>query len=237
MFKKSKLSIMFISAATCIMMFAGVASAHVTVKPTASTPGAWETYTIKIPVERDIPTTKVTLKIPSEVEFKQYQPVPDWKISTTKDTSGKVSTITWEATGNGISTGEFQAFNFVAQNPEADASLAWDAYQYYKDGKIVEWTGEKGSESPHSMTLVTAASATEGAANNSESHNDDHGATTPSTPVTDEHKHSDTSESSTATTATPNSSSGIGTVTIIISLAALIFSIAALFVALNKKKD
>lgn len=227
---------MFISAATCIMMFAGVASAHVTVKPTASTPGAWETYTIKIPVERDIPTTKVTLKIPSEVDFKQYQPVPDWKISTAKDTSGKVSSITWTATGNGIATGEFQAFNFVAQNPEADTSLAWDAYQYYKDGKIVEWTGDEGSESPHSITLVTAASASEEAADNSGKHDDDHSTTTPVTPVTpatDDHKHSDTSESSNTT----NSYSGMGVATMIISLAALIFSIAALFVALNKKKD
>ena len=237
MFKRSKLSIMFISVATCIMMFAGVASAHVTVKPTASTPGAWETYTIKIPVERDIPTTKVTLKIPTGVDFKQYQPVPDWQISTAKDTSGKVSSITWTATGNGISTGEFQAFNFVVQNPEADASLAWDAYQYYKDGNIVEWTGDEGSESPHSITVVAAASASEGATNNnnSESHDDTHGTTTPTVPVSDDHEHSDMSDSSNMDMT--NSTSGMGIATLILSLAALIFSIAALFVALNKKKE
>ncbi|OAB45633.1 YcnI family protein [Paenibacillus antarcticus] len=236
MFKRSKLSVMFISVATCIMMFAGVASAHVTVKPTASTPGAWETYTIKIPVERDIPTTKVTLKIPTGVDFKQYQPVPDWQTSTTKDTSGKVSSITWTATGNGIATGEFQTFNFVVQNPEADASLAWDAYQYYKDGNIVEWTGDEGSESPHSITVIAAASASEEPSNNSnEGHDETSGTTTPTVPVADDHDHSDMPDSSNTNTTT--STSGVGIATTIFSLAALAFSIAALFVALNKRKD
>ncbi|MBS4174938.1 DUF1775 domain-containing protein [Bacillus sp. FJAT-49736] len=142
-----------------LFLFAGIASAHVTVKPNVSAPGAWETYTIKIPVEKEVPTTKVTLKIPNGVEFEQYQPTPDWKVTTKKDSSGKVTIITWEATGEGIQPGQFQQFNFVAKNPDKEGTAAWDAFQYYKDGSIVEWTGDEKSDTPHSITNITTSNA------------------------------------------------------------------------------
>ena len=71
-------------------------------KPATSDIGSWETYTIKVPVEKNIATTKVTLKIPSGVEFQQYEPVPGWKVEEQKDNAGKVKTVVWEATGEGI---------------------------------------------------------------------------------------------------------------------------------------
>jgi uncharacterized protein YcnI len=152
-----KLSKIALPTIAGFFLFAGLASAHVTVKPNVSAPGAWETYTIKIPVEKEIPTTKVTLKIPDGLEFQQYQPVPDWKVTTKKDGSGKVTTITWEASGDGILPGQFQQFNFVAKNPDKEGSASWDAYQYYKDGTIVEWTGNEKSQTPHSITAITSS--------------------------------------------------------------------------------
>lgn len=59
-----------------LFLFAGAASAHVTVSPATSTTGAWETYTIKVPTEKNIPTTKVTIKTPKGVEIESYEPVP-----------------------------------------------------------------------------------------------------------------------------------------------------------------
>ncbi|WP_418303825.1 YcnI family protein [Paenibacillus crassostreae] len=225
MFNKSKLSVLLISVVASIMVFAGVASAHITVKPATSTPGAWETYTIKIPVEKDIATTKVSLKIPTEIVFKQYQPVPDWQISTEKDSAGKISTITWTATGEGILAGEFEMFNFVAQNPTEDTSVAWDAYQYYKDGTIVEWTGEEGSDSPHAITLITSSEE----ANSSSSTEHDHSTTT--APAI-----SDQDLTSTETEST-SSSSTLDIITLIISIVALTLSLVTLFKALRNKKQ
>lgn len=220
------------SAATSLLLFSGIASAHVSVNPSTSTPGAWETYTIKIPVEKDIPTMKVSLKIPDVVDFKQYQPVPDWKVSTEKDSSGKVSSITWTAVDEGISAGEFQMFNFVVQNPKEDASLAWDAYQYYNDGSIVEWTGAEDSATPHSVTLITTAPASlpsEGGAVNNGAHGD-HDTSTGTPSVEDQPSNvSDHSEPS-ETTSTLN------IVTMIISIVALILSIIALIKALNNRR-
>jgi len=198
-----------------LFLFAGIASAHVTVNPNASAPGAWETYTIKIPVEKESPTTKVTLKIPNGVEFEQYQPVPDWKVTTKKDGSGKVTMITWEATGNGIQPGQYQQFNFVAKNPDKEGSAAWDAYQYYKDGSIVEWTGDEKSDTPHSITSITASQA-----NVSESSAHDH--------------HADTKANEDNTKSVSKTSSN--TTPLILSIVAVVLALAALVAALRKKK-
>ncbi|MEH7083483.1 DUF1775 domain-containing protein [Neobacillus drentensis] len=141
-----------------LFLFASVASAHVTVMPKQSTTGAWETYTVKVPVEKNVPTTKVTIKAPAGVEIKSYQPVPGWKYSDEKDANGLVKSFTFEATGEGILQGQFQQFTFVGKNPDNATKAAWDAFQYYKDGSIVEWTGDESSESPHSITEIVAGS-------------------------------------------------------------------------------
>ncbi|MFJ5767548.1 YcnI family protein [Lysinibacillus sp. NPDC093210] len=154
-FKKWTVGLM--SSGLALMMFAGTASAHVSVKPEVSSPGAWETYTIKVPVEKAINTTKVTLKIPNGAEFESYQPVSGWDVTLDKDSSGKTKTVTWNATGAGIAEGQFQQFSFVAKNPEKETEAVWDAYQYYKDGTIVEWTGNESSDAPHSITKITTA--------------------------------------------------------------------------------
>lgn len=151
---------MVIPTVISLFFFTISASAHVTVSPNTSTTGAWETYTLKVPVEKDVATTKVTVKTPEGVEIMSYQPVPGWTYSTEKDANGKVKTFTFEATGEGIVSGQFQQFVFVAKNPEKVTKVAWNAFQYYKDGSIVEWTGDEGSDSPHSITdVVTSTSS------------------------------------------------------------------------------
>jgi uncharacterized protein YcnI len=142
-----------------LFLFSSVASAHVSVTPKTSTAGAWETYTVKVPVEKEVPTTKFTLKTPNGVEIMSYQPVPDWNYTSTKDSNGKVTAITFEATEQGILPGQFQQFTFVGKNPENATKVAWDAYQYYKDGSVVEWTGDEGSKSPHSITDIVSGTA------------------------------------------------------------------------------
>lgn len=139
-----------------LFLFSSAASAHVTVTPKTSTTGAWETYTVKVPVEKEVPTTKITLKAPMGVEIMSYQPVPGWNYTSEKDSSGKVKSITFEATGQGILPGQFQQFTFVGKNPDNATKAAWDAFQFYKDGSVVEWTGEEGSKSPHSITDIVS---------------------------------------------------------------------------------
>ncbi|MEH7613766.1 YcnI family copper-binding membrane protein [Gottfriedia acidiceleris] len=157
-----KTSKIIASAFAMTMIYTGIASAHVVVNPKISTPGAWETYTMKVPSEKEIPTTKVTLKIPSKFEFVSYQPVSGWKFTETKDANGVVTSVTWSAENDGIQAGQFQQFVFMAKNPDAEVNGAWDAYQYYKDGSIVEWTGDEKSEAPHSITNIVKDTTVKG---------------------------------------------------------------------------
>ncbi|OQV46862.1 YcnI family copper-binding membrane protein [Bacillus velezensis] len=154
-----KKALLFISAVTLSLVgFTATASAHVSVKPAESAAGSWETYTMKVPVEKNEPTTKVVLKMPAGVEFQQYQPIPGWKTSLSKHDDKAVS-VTWEAKDGGIQPGQFQQFTFVAKNPEKSGDAAWDAYQYYKDGSIVEWTGDEKADTPHSITKITKSAS------------------------------------------------------------------------------
>lgn len=47
-----KIMTLFAPAAATLLLFAAVASAHVTVAPAQSSTGAWETYTLKVPSEK-----------------------------------------------------------------------------------------------------------------------------------------------------------------------------------------
>jgi uncharacterized protein YcnI len=157
--KLSAFATIFASCTACMFVFAGVVSAHVTVWPKTSTVGTWEKYTLRVPTEKNIPTEKVVLKVPDGVTFEQYEAVPGWSVSEQKGSNGSAKTITWTALSQGIAPGQFQEFSFVAQNPKSPENVAWDAYQYYQDQSIVEWAGVEGSQSPHSVTDIMAATS------------------------------------------------------------------------------
>ncbi|AWB43187.1 nuclear export factor gle1 [Paenibacillus sp. CAA11] len=222
----AKLTSTLALTAAGLMLFTGIASAHVTVKPAVSSPGAWETYTIKIPAEKDLPTVKIALKIPEQVELKQYQPVPDWKIDTTANNAGKLTTITWTATGKGIEAGQFMQFNFVAKNPDQASDIAWDAFQYYSDGSIVEWTGEEGADTPHSITKITPEAAANATSADSahDTASGDHSANSSANSTAD-HAEASAADSSSSTTSTLNLIMSAGA--LIVSLAALWFAVLA----------
>jgi uncharacterized protein YcnI len=221
------------------LLFAGMASAHVTVKPSISQPNAWETYTLKVPVEKNIPTTKVALKIPKEVVFKQYEPVPNWKVATEKDSSGKVTTVTWTTEKDGIQAGQYQRFSFVAQNADQNTAAAWDAFQYYSDGSIVEWTGDEGSNNPHSITEITADATSQTPAADS---GHDSAGTAAGHTSTDTAKDSSSPApaSNNAVEATPAASapasSTAQTTALVLSIIAVVLGAAAVGIALKRRK-
>ncbi|WP_049784384.1 YcnI family protein [Alicyclobacillus acidocaldarius] len=137
---------------------AATASAHVVViadNPTPPAAGGFEQYTMRVPCEKNNPTVKIVLKVPKGVSFVSYEPVPGWKV-TENQVNGQ-TLVTWQATGGGIQPGQFEQFPFLATNPRQPGVIAWDAFQYYRDGSIVAWTGATGSATPHSTTQIVAA--------------------------------------------------------------------------------
>lgn len=234
------------------MLFAGFASAHVTVNPTVAQTGAWQTYSIKIPSEKELPTTKITLKVPQGVAFKQYQPLSGWKITTEKNDSNEVTSITWEVDGDneGILAGQFQQFNFVAQNPDAETEVTWDAFQYYSDGSIVEWTGGPSDSNPHSITAISQDPAAAGNTATGGGHDsagtagnaghDDKAATGDDKKANDDTTLGD-ALNDTVTGEPNNTDSDPGTLklqqaTLIVSILALILSFLGIALATRRKK-
>jgi uncharacterized protein YcnI len=129
---------------------AGIASAHVVVKPAEVSVGAFTDFTVGVPVERDVPTIGIKIVIPEGLDFVTPLLKPGWKIdvkrgapvnATADDgdavTAGPVTEISW--TGNEIPAGFKDAFTFSAKAPIKVGSVQWKAYQTYKDGAVVSW--------------------------------------------------------------------------------------------------
>lgn len=153
-----------------VMVFAGVASAHVSVLPNESTQGASEKFTVRVPNEEDNPTVKVEVKFPiNDVTISRFESKPEWTYTVTKDASDKITSVIWTATGNGIKAGEFAEFNMQGKIGEKATTVSWKAYQTYKDGTVVEWVGAEGSGKPAAVTKVKEKSANASTDNNNAS--------------------------------------------------------------------
>jgi uncharacterized protein YcnI len=242
--KNFKLATVFSFVLISILIVSSIASAHVTVKPSESTAGSWETYTLKVPAEKESPTVKVTLKVPEQAELEQYQPVVGWKVTTDKDNTGKIKTISWEADKTGIGPGEFQQFNFVAKNPTESSDLAWDAFQYYSDGTVVEWTGDKGADKPHSITQIIDKSSNSISSGNDLSHEATSNSASNSSSAGPKNTGSLTTENAivgqegslnTGNNDTKNSSGSSGMISLLMSIVALIVAIIAFGVSLGRR--
>lgn len=139
-------------------IFAGVASAHVTVAPKETSQGKYEVFTVKVPSENEtVPTTKVEVKIPEDVDVSRIEPKPGWFYEVQQDDSGKITSVTWTTEGEGLSPIEFGQFNMSGKVGDEATEIVWKAYQTYKDGSVVEWVGAEDAEKPASVTVVFPA--------------------------------------------------------------------------------
>jgi uncharacterized protein YcnI len=123
-----------------ICSFAGVASAHVTVKPGEVVSGAFQTFTVGVPVEKGMATTNVKLEIPAGLDHVTPTVKPGWTIQIEKEGTGEdaiVKSITWS--GSQIDSGYRDDFTFSAKTPDTPTELQWKAFQTYADGSVVAW--------------------------------------------------------------------------------------------------
>jgi uncharacterized protein YcnI len=127
--------------------------AHVVVSPEVVTAGDYETLTVSVPTEKEIPTTKIRVEVPEGFLLSGVQPVPGWK-HTFQEDGGVVTAVTFS--GGDIRPQEFQQFLVQAQAPEEPGEYPWKAFQTYEDGSVVEWTGAPDSEEPASVVEVVS---------------------------------------------------------------------------------
>lgn len=164
-FKLQK-TIFVLLMAVVMLSMATVVKAHVSVKPAQVGIGAFQTFTVGVPNEKEVPTTSLRLVIPEGLNYVTPNVKPGWIISVKKSGEGeeaKVTEISW--TGGSIPAGQRDEFNFSAQTPKENSELKWKAYQTYQTGEIVAWdqdpnapkastTGDDGGITPYSVTKV-----------------------------------------------------------------------------------
>jgi periplasmic copper chaperone A len=165
-----------------VLALAGPASAHVTVSaPGAAAGGSDQEITFRVPVEKNIATTGLTVQLPTATPIASVlvEPMVGWahteKTSTLAtpiktddgDITSAVTQITWTATAGGLKPGEFGAFTIIAgQLPDAP-SVTFKALQTYSDGSVVKWieVAAPGSsavpENPAPVLKLAASSSTD----------------------------------------------------------------------------
>lgn len=128
-------------------MLLGVGSiqAHVVVRPKEALTAAFQTFTIGVPNEKEIPTIGMRLVMPEGLNHVSPNVKPGWKIEIKKTGEGeeaKVTEVIWS--GGSVPAGQRDEFLFSAQAPASPTTLQWKAYQTYSDGTVVAWDQESG---------------------------------------------------------------------------------------------
>jgi uncharacterized protein YcnI len=136
-----------------MLAVSGTAWAHVTVSPEEVTAGDYETLTVSVPTEKEVPTTEIRVEVPEGFLLSGVQPLPGWEHAFEED-GGVVTAVTFS--GGEIRPREFQQFLVQAQAPEEAGEYPWKAIQTYEDGSDVEWTGAPDSEEPASVVEVVS---------------------------------------------------------------------------------
>jgi len=142
--------------------FAPLAFAHVVVTPNQVGIGSFNTFTISVPTEKDVPTISVKLLLPPGLQEVVPNVKPGWSVNVKQTGTGDdadVTEIDW--TRGSIPVGERDQFAFSAQVPADPTALDWKAYQTYADGSVVSWDqtpagsdDSNGDVGPYSVTNV-----------------------------------------------------------------------------------
>jgi uncharacterized protein YcnI len=129
------------------------ADAHVSITPRASTHGATEKYTIRIPTEGKVATSGADIEFPAGVIVETIQAPAGWKYEVTRRDDRVVSM----AIQADVKPGEFIEVAFVARNPRSGERIVWTLRQRFADGTVTDWTKGPNGIRPTAVTQLTAA--------------------------------------------------------------------------------
>jgi hypothetical protein len=124
---------------------ASTASAHVTVSPQQSVPGAREKYELRVPNERKSATITVEFHFPKGLRVTAVEQKPGWQAEALRDPAGNLIGVRW--IGN-LPPEQFTEFGLLAVNPTGGGDLAFTAIQAFADGTKINWSGAAGSKTP-----------------------------------------------------------------------------------------
>jgi uncharacterized protein YcnI len=137
---KNQLGLVVVMISAMTLLLSSSVLAHVVVKPAEVLTGAFQTFTMGVPNEKDNSVTTLKLVLPSGLKFVSPTVKPGWVISVEKNGEGETATvtsITWS--GGSIPAEQRDDFTFSAQAPDSQTELKWKAYQTYEDGTTTAW--------------------------------------------------------------------------------------------------
>jgi uncharacterized protein YcnI len=139
-----------IFACTALVLFAKVANAHAVVFPATSHTGAYEKYTLRVPNEKNVPTTRIEIDFPQSVRVISFSDVQGWTLEVVTDSAQRITAAVWTGT---LQPHRFVELPFIAVNPKAAETLTWPVHQNYGDEQV-DWVGPAASKLPASVTVI-----------------------------------------------------------------------------------
>ena len=140
--------------ALSFLVAGGLAFGHIRIYPAASNHGAREKYTMRVPNEKQVNSSKIEGEFPAALNVYDFEFKPGWKIDFKKDAKGNIVGATWTGT---LHPYEFIEFGMLGLNPKEGTEMVWKFTQYYDDGTKEEFTGGPGSRLPAPVVTLTPA--------------------------------------------------------------------------------
>jgi uncharacterized protein YcnI len=123
-----------------ILLLATTAWGHSDLDPRQSIPNKWETYTLNVPTETEVPTVQVRLLVPRDFEIEMIEHSTLWQITRSRDERGYIREVTWS--GSSIPSQTFAEFKLLVRNPATPGTSLWKIEQYYQDGNVATWEAQ-----------------------------------------------------------------------------------------------
>jgi YD repeat-containing protein len=152
-----KIALRAVLMMTLVAGAATEAAAHVTVLPKEVPAKGLQEFFIRVPTEKDQPTTSVRIVLPEGFELLRVRPTAGWKYEFERDANDRVTAVTWS--GGQIGRTEYEVFTFMAraQNP---GTYKLDAYQTYGKSDVVAWiNAAEPRPAPQVKVVAAVASA------------------------------------------------------------------------------
>ncbi len=147
---------MLIVAATTAI-FVAPAAAHVSIQPATADANRFQEYTVRVPTEKDVPTTSVRVVFPEGFEALRFRPpAPGWRYQLERDATGRIASVTWS--GSTIGREEYELFQFMARSRKP-GRYKLEAYQTYNGSEVVGWVNEAEPRPAPHITITAAAAA------------------------------------------------------------------------------
>src|SRR5712692_9502160 len=132
-----------------LISLAATAWGHSDLDQRQSIPNKWETYTLNVPTETDVPTVQVRLLVPRDFEIEMIEHSPLWQITRARDERGYIQEVTWS--GSSIPPQTFAEFKLLVRNPATPGISLWKIEQYSQDGNVATWEAQTQIVPPASV--------------------------------------------------------------------------------------